>query len=246
VALQVDTRTGSAPYIEPLRAAGLPVEPAVLDAGDVAILGRGLGGAPTRIGVEIKQWDDVLMCVRSGRFADQLRRMRDLYEVRWLLIEGRIQAHDGLLAIRRSDRWYYPPGRVSYQEATSWLLTMCGVGGALLWRTESQSESVDWLRSLYWWWVSKDMDEHHAHLDFYQPPVQGLGAWEEPSPVQLVARNLPGIGPTRLRAVDATFPSVEEMVNAPESEWCAVEGIGPKTAKAIRRFVQSRRAGSGS
>jgi hypothetical protein len=89
VTLQVDTRTGSAPYIEPLRAAGLPVEPAVLDAGDVAILGRGPGGAPTRVGIEIKQWDDVLMCVRSGRFADQLRRMRDLYEVRWLLIEGR-------------------------------------------------------------------------------------------------------------------------------------------------------------
>jgi len=246
--IRVDTREGSKDYIAPLKAVGLEVEPCILAAGDFEIMGNGPSGRVIPIGVEVKQWDDVMACVRNGRFADQLRGMHAAYEVNWLLIEGRIKAVGKEVAIRKGDRWYAPPGRMSYQELTGWLLTMCSAAGVLLWRTESQQESVEWLRSLYWWWVSKDYEQHRAHLDFYLPPVTDgpIAPWQEPSLVVKLASVLPGIGSKLAYRVAEEFESIAEMIDAPAERWQTVEGIGPKRAEQLVRAIRFQHTKSGS
>ena len=85
--LRVDDRAGSKDLIPYLRKLGLETRLERLVAGDVEIIG--IDG--TVVLVEHKQWSDVLACVRSGRFAEQLRGMKREAHVNWLLIEGRLR-----------------------------------------------------------------------------------------------------------------------------------------------------------
>lgn len=240
MSLHLDKQAGSKELEAPLRAAGLNPTMVILPKGDVEIEGLGPGGRPLMVGVEFKTIPDVLACVRSGRFAEQLRGMRARYEVSWLLIEGEWRigqsAAASVLEVRERRGWE-SRGHYTYQEVVAWVLTMAQRGGALLWRTATREESVAWLRSLYWWWTSKEFEEHRAHLDWYQPPVTSEAMFEEPGLVQRVAAVLPGIGAERAVAAAGAFGSVREMVNADAKRWQVVEGIGPKTAKRVVEAV---------
>lgn len=243
--LRVDRRAGSAELERPLRAAEVPVEMDTLPVGDVELLGLGPGGRPLLIGVEYKAARDVLACVRDGRFAEQLRGMRQRYEVSWLLIEGEWRIDDGALEVRER-RGFRERGRYTYQEVAAWLLTMAQRGGVLLWRTRDREETVAWLRALYWWWTCKDFEEHRAHLAWYTPPYTPDNPMdmEPPSVVQKVAAALLSMGPTvdvnaeRAKAAAAVFPSVRAMVDAGVSDWRGVDGIGPKIAQRVVASVQ--------
>lgn len=243
--LRVDRRAGSAELESPLRAAGLAVEMDTMAAGDVELLGRGPGGRPLLIGVEYKSARDVLTCVRDGRFAEQLRRMRARYEVAWLLVEGEWRDEDGLLEVREAKGWR-ERGRYTYQEVAAWVLTMAQRGGVLLWRTRDRAESVAWLRTLYWWWTSKDFEEHRAHLNWYVPPYVAENPLDLAPPTMAVkvAAALLSQGPTvdvngeRARAAGAHFGSARAVMEAGEAEWRAVDGIGPKTARRVVEAAQ--------
>lgn len=232
--LLVDTRAGSKELIAPLQRLGVAVEPSTLPAGDVEFVGRGVGGAPVLVGVEYKKWGDLLQCVRSGRFADQLREMKKSYEVCWLLIEGRVRQPKRNLEVYSGARWMEQPGRFTYQEAASWVLTMAGVGGVQVWRTESQEESVLWLRTLYLWWSSKEWEDHRAHTDFFIPPY-GVGSTplEEPTWVQRIASQLPGIGPEKAVQAAQIFRSPREMMNSDGAGWERIKGITPKKSSKL-------------
>lgn len=236
--IHIDPRAGSLELYAPLLSAGLRPELITLPAGDVEIGGLGPAGRPLLIGIEYKSIPDVLTCVRSGRFAEQARKMAARYEVRWLLIEGEWQTDaEGLLAVRER-RGYRERGHHTYQEVASWVMTMVQRGGVLPWRTRDRAESVAWLRAMYWWWTSKDFEDHRAHLDWYQPPITGESPFEEPTLVQQVASVLPGIGGERALAASGAFGSVREMVNATELTWRGIDGIGPKIAKRVVEAMQ--------
>ena len=240
VSLRLDPRDGSKELKVPLLNAGLTVEVGTLPAGDVEITGRGPGGRPLLVGVEYKQVRDMLTCVRDGRFAEQLRKMKARHEVRWLLVEGEWRETEaGLLEVRER-KGFKERGRFTAQEVVAWLLTMTQCGGVLPWFTHDQDESVAWLRALYWWWTSKDYEKHRAHLDWYTPPYAPPNPFEdEPGVVQKVAAALLAQGVTvdvnseRARAAGKHFATVRAMVDADESVWRGVEGIGPKTAKRV-------------
>lgn len=239
--VRIDTRAGSCELEEPLRAKGLPVEMCSLPAGDVEIVGRGVGGRPMLIGCEFKTVRDALTCMRDGRYAEQLRGMRKRYEVIWLLVEGEWRANaEGLIEVRERRGWH-ERGRFTAQEYTAWLLTMMQQGGALLWTTANRDESVSWLRTLYWWWTAKELGMHRAHLAWHVPAYAPENPMEltPPGVVQKVAAALLAQGPTvdvngeRARAVGAAFGSVRAMLDAGVKEWTAVDGIGAKTAKRV-------------
>ena len=61
-----------------------------------------------------------------------------------------------------------------------------------------------------------------------------------------ILQGLPGIGPERAARLLDTFGSVESVLNADERSLGTVDGIGDKTAMAIRRIVSERRVGYGS
>ena len=131
--MRIDSSAGSKDLIEPLKRAGVPVEAATLQFGDVEIIGRGPEGRPVTVGVELKRLSDAFQCLRDGRFAAQLRGMRETYEVSWLLLEGRFQKDKrGHLQVFSKNRWQKAHGAVTYQEFAAWLQTMMMRGGALL------------------------------------------------------------------------------------------------------------------
>lgn len=232
MSLRLDSRAGSAELHEPLASAGLSPELCIMPAGDIEIMGHGPGGRPLLIGVEYKSIRDVLTCVRDGRFAEQSRKMAAYFEVRWLLIEGEWRTEHGLLEVRER-AGFRERGHHTYQEVVAWTLTMAQRGGVLLWRTRDRAESVAWLRAMYWWWTSKDYEEHRAHLDWYQPLPTGESPFEEAGLVQRVAAILPGIGSGRALAAAGAFGSIRQMAIASAAEWQRVEGIGPKTARRV-------------
>ena len=233
--MRIDTRAGSKEFIEPLRAMGVEVEEAILPAGDVEIVGNGPGGTPKLVGVELKTIEDVAACVRSGRFAEQQRRMKESFEVSWLLIEGRWRGDPKGLAVERgpAHRWFVIPGHITHQEIVAWSLTMAQCGGTLLWRTESRAESVAWLRALELWWTAKEWEDHRAHLDWYSPPLNHNPFEGEPSLAHKWAAELPGVGDKKARGVAKRFGSAYLLANATEAELVEVEGVGKKLAKGI-------------
>jgi hypothetical protein len=241
--MRVDTRAGSKDYIVPLQSAGVPAEGAHLVAGDFEIIGRGLNGRPTLVGVEVKKWPDLLQCLRDGRFADQQKKMKAAYEVRWLLVEGEweVRGRDIWLRSEGSGRWRKADGGHTVQEVTAWLFTQVMCGGTLYWPSPSRSYSVGWLRSLWLWWTAKDFEEHRAHLDWYVPPALG-GNWiSGPPPVQVVGRVLPGVGTHLCAMLSEEFTTPEEMMTLDEKRWCGVDGVGKKKFERIRRFWREKK-----
>lgn len=235
--MRVDTRAGSKDYITPLRNLGVSVSPEILAAGDFEILGSGPGGHPTLVGVEIKSVEDAVQCMRNGRFAAQLRGMRESFEVSWLLIEGRVLAGEKGMSVRRGERWYTIPGRVGYQEFAAWTQSMCQAGGVLLWRTETQAESVLWLRALELWWTTKEYEQHRAHLDYYQPPIVG-NPFAEPSLALRVAACLPHIGGVKAERAAKHFGSVKKIVLASAEDWTYIKGIGGRVAADVVAAIE--------
>ena len=234
--MRIDTRAGSKDYIEPLRRRGVEVDEATLPAGDMEILGNGPDG-PILVGVEHKKLPDLFQCIRNGRFADQLRKMREYYGVSWLVLEGRMRYRNGKLCIWRANSWKFQQGDVSLPEIFGYISTICQAGGILLMRTEDQSESVEWLRSLNNWWTVKKWEQHRAHLDFYKPEQIGGNPLLQPTLVQKVASMLPGLGVARAYAVSKQFDTISQMVQATALEWEAVEGIGKKGASNMVRAM---------
>lgn len=237
--MKVDTRAGSKELIEPLRALGVLVDPGILAAGDVEILGNGPEGRPILIGIEHKRIEDAIACMRDGRFADQMRAMRESFEVSWLLVEGEWERFDPKkdIAVRRGNKWFTIPGRVTYQEITAWLLTMAQAAGILLYRTRDKAESAAWLRALEMWWTAKEWEEHRAHLDWYQPPIVG-NPFAPPNLAVQVAACLPHIGATRAQKVADHFKSVKNMCCNSQEEWVKIEGVGKKIASAVVAAIE--------
>lgn len=250
--LRLDSQAGSVDLEAPLRSVGVPVEMTRLPAGDIEIQGRA-EHAPVMVGVEYKKLPDLLTCERDGRFAEQLRAMRQRYDVCWLLIEGEWRLGEepygrrqgDSLEVREKRGWENRAGH-SYQEIAAWVLTMAQRGGALVWRTRDQAESVAWVRSLYWWWTAKAFEEHRAHLMWYTPPWVPENPFElAPSVGRKVAAALLAQGPavdvnsTRAAAVAAHFGgSVRRMLTASEKEWREVEGIGAKIARRVMEVLK--------
>jgi len=213
-----------------------------LPAGDVEIVGGGPEGRPVMVGVEYKTIEDLASCVRSGRFADQLRGMRDYFEVSWLLIEGRWRGlgKDGI-EVRKGDiKWYKLPDRVSYGEIVSWCSTMSHAGGVLVWRTENQSESVAWLRAMELWWTTRQWEDHRAHLDWYTPPLQNNPFAGPPSIARRVAALLPGVGNKKSELVAKKFGTIKGLVEAKEAEWLEIPGIGKTLAVKIMKSIREK------
>lgn len=251
---RLDDRAGSKDLFKALHAVGVPVELARLPAGDIEMVGKGPEGRPLVCCVEYKQLSDVLACVRNGRFAEQAREMYANAEIRWLLVEGRIRIGRNSLIDTQADghRWYTPPGRYTYQEVAAWLTTMAHCAGVLLWRTESQQESVEWLRTLWLWLSSSEWQDHRAHMDWYTPPLDSGGdPWAcergKSRQVQIAKtlRSLPRIGTDKARRLagldkgeDRPFRSLWEAFQSSQDEWQRFKGVGKKDSATIVRTIR--------
>lgn len=248
--LRVDDRTGSRDLVPHLHKLGLATRLERLPAGDIEIIG--IDG--TVVLVEHKQWPDVFACVRSGRFAEQLRGMKREAHVSWLLIEGRLRLGEGGRLEYATDyredldltKWREADAGIKYQEVMAWLMTMAQCGGALLWHTHSPQQSALWLRGLYYWWTYQAWTEHRAHKAWFEPPPLWENPYAEPPLALKIAAMLPGIGSERANAIidvmgtETHYPSAEEVTQAGTVALMKVPGIGKTIATRVWEAWRAR------
>jgi ERCC4-type nuclease len=222
--LFVDTRAGSKDLVDPLRKAGMVVDPVMLDAADVEFYGRGVGGTSTSIGVELKHLYEI--CTDWDRLCGvQVVKMLPAYDHRWLIVEGEwAQDRQGRLVKRGKGgktRPYHGENNASALRKKLLTLEMCA--GMHVRLTRDTPDTVRFLNDLYRWWNDGDLDKHRSHLVLYHPVsliqdsafVSAVSAW-------------PTVGRQRAKAAERVFKTVRRAVLATESEWAGIETVDVK------------------
>lgn len=252
MSILVDPRIGSGDLVPTLRALGCPVESQSLDFADCAFVGNGPGGKPVLVGIELKQLDDILACVTSGRFSGhQLPGLVETYEEVYLVIEGiyRPNPKDGVLESRHGKDWRpVTIGHRSwmYRDFESFLTTIEIRGGVRLRRTSSRPETARMVAALYGWWQT-GVDEHTSHLAIDRTTQIALEQFmlrgttanllgerpKAPSLRHRIAVELPGLGIRKGGMAAGHFPSVKAMIMASPNEWARLPGIGKLMANNI-------------
>lgn len=233
--LLLDRRIGSADLADPLRTLGIPVDVCTLDFSDVMFCGNGPDGL-VQIGIELKQIRDLLNSIQDGRLSGhQLPGLLRQFDAVWLIVEGLWRpGTDGLLELHTRGRWApleLGRRRYQYREPDNYLTTLEIKAGIHVKRTANRDETARAVANLYRWWTDKSWAEHRSHLSLHRPSDSSLLV---PPPLRRrVARELDGVGHEKSAAVMGHFKTTRAMVNAPESEWVKIAGIGKTLARRI-------------
>jgi len=206
---------------------------ATLDSADFCFVGNGPGGESWLVGIERKKIRDLLGDL--GRFTSgQLPKMLDDYQARFLIIEGiwRRNYSTGLLEVPRSRRWEplaLGSRQFMHKELDGILNTFSLVAGLQVRQTADEKETVALVLSIYRWFTSKEFDEHRAHLA-QEPTVAVL---RKPNLVERIAKELPGIGWKKARAVSRRFKTPVELALSQSADWLEIPGIGKTLAGRV-------------
>lgn len=210
-----------------------------LDAGDIAF-----SGVCGTVGIELKRVTDALSCMYSSRLADvQLPRMREHYDVRYLVIEEPYRAEPGTGVLQRwktfpsskktiVGRWYDAhagKNRVTFQAFQMWLTTLTMQGQATLLRTGTLEETADLIKALYCWW---QRDDHRSMMVMHWDEGDSA-VLSRPTMLRRILALLPNVGWHRSGILCKRFSSVAEMVAAPPEAWLIERQIAMPTALKI-------------
>ena len=222
----VDTRAGSQDLIKPLQNLGLPVEETMLEFGDVAFSGRGLGGEPLLIGVEHKKVPDLVQSLNSDRLSGhQLPGMVTFYDRAWLVVEG-AWGQDGIgrTTMFQSKGKRRPlRGAPQAVELEKRLLTLETRGGIRVRHCPTRKDTLRFLIALYRFWTDKDLDEHRSHLALHAPDLDRTLCIPV-SDFRRIAAQIPGVGYLTSAAVEREFQgSFRRMMLATEKQWSEIQ-----------------------
>ena len=244
----VDERIGSRELLAPLRKAGLECELSHLDFADLAFVGRGLGGHPLMIGVELKNLADLVQSMTTGRLpGHQLPGLLRTYDPDltghrvYLIVEGewRTDRHGKLLRRGRRGVWTPMQGSPPASALRKRLLTLTTRAGVIVWPTLSRTDTVAFVADLYRFWSDASLDSHKSHLAIYNPDAD-RALLRTPSLAEHVAILLPGIGAEKAKAVAKRFRTVEAMLRAREADWLAIDGVGTKIARMAMAALRTK------
>lgn len=248
--LLVDYRSGSAELLQPLQAMGLPAELSHdMPFGDVAFIGRGEKGRAVSVGIEFKLLGECVASMRTERLqGHQVPGMWDMYDYRWLLVEGELLFNaKGQLLKRAKWRTDLKPlsGGMSVGEFHKRLLVLHLCGGINPVLTPDRQHSLKWIEGLYRTFTDCDLDEHKSHIAIYQAPT--------PVPISDFRRAVsmwPHLGFKSSKAVEAHFGgSVARACLAPVGEWAEIQTmddkgktrrLGEKAGRDIVKFLEGK------
>ena len=234
--LLVAEESGSKELIAPLQRMGLPAEGvthAVLPFGDVAFMGRGEGGAPLYIGIELKKVGELAQSLLTKRFqGHQLIGLTKDFDRRYLLVEGDFH-HDeqGRCVVFRGAGKPKPlqgaPNAVAFEQE---LLNITTRGGCIVVPKTTRRDVLRWIQACYRYWSDKDLDQHKSHLAIYAPDLD-KGLLTPPSDFRkALTVLLPGIGFTVSKAVEEYVGRDESLrvqllrtLSMKETEWAGLE-----------------------
>ena len=204
------------------------------------------------IACERKKIGDLCQCINDGRFLFQMQNCKEAgADYLCLILEGTMRAspEDGLLEIptwgvndrtgRRAEVWTPVKPAIMHSRLIQYLLELQLLAGILVFQTRDVKQTAAVVLSLYSFF-QKPIDDHSSLKQFYtdRPPQVAL---IRPGLVKRVAKELDGVGWTRASDVAEHFDSVHSMMNATESEWMKIPGIGKKIAKSVVLSISGKK-----
>lgn len=236
-----------------LRRHDIPLSVTRLEYGDAHWCGNGPDGPMTVMyAVERKRVRDLVNGMRDRRLSGhQLRGMRRLYDLVGLVVEGAWRAGEGgELEVRSGNNGGWHPltvgkSLVLHRSVAAYLLSLEWCGGMTVWRTTDTVETAAMYAAAYRWTTEKLWDDHHSHDQLYAPVTVEAGRPYEPTMVERMAAQLPGVD-RRARLVAGYFKTPLEMVTATKADWLKVKprtekekglGIGPTIATEVVRAL---------
>ena len=203
-----------------------------VEYGDVCFVGAPVDGQGTLVTGERKKLGDMISCIESGRHINQIRRA---YQAGWnrqfLIFQVDQPIREGVggfLEIRYSKSWspYTGTGKeFHYNKLMDYLNEIYWLGGIQVITTHSTKQSVEAIVSVYR--VLSKPPEGHRILDkFYSAPIPKVSLLGVPPLIERMAKELPGVGWERSKAIAARFVTVRRMARATEEEWLDVPMIG--------------------
>lgn len=234
--IQIDSRIGSKQMAPLLQRLGLAVETCFLEYGDIAFTNawERLGCDPISIGIEMKNLDDVLACIQSGRYAGhQLPGMISSYNHCWLLICGQIRPHPatGILEVNKGTNGhnYWMPAGFSrrpwlWRDLESWLMTITMKGAVRIQWVPNWEHGAQWIKMCHSW---HQKDDHRSHLVMAgtKDIFSDTALLVKPSLLRRLAAQLPGVLEIRSRFVADHFKTIEAMMKATPEEWAGIEVV---------------------
>jgi ERCC4-type nuclease len=219
-----DRETDILPY---LRRHDLPISVQRLEYGDAHWVGNGPAGPlSVMYAVERKKIRDLVNGMRDRRLAGhQLRGMRRLYDRIALVVEGPWRCgENGELEVLDGGWHALTVGRslILYDSVANYLLGAQLRGGVMVWRTMSVVETAALYATAYRSETEKLWADHHSHDQIYAPVTVDAGRPYEPTMVERMAAQLPGVD-RRARLVARYFKTPVEMVMAGPAEWLKVK-----------------------
>lgn len=236
--IYLDPRAGSGDLITEISPRPQLVQ---LDSGDVMFTGYGPNGQ-CLIGIEVKKLGDALACMQDGRLLTQMRKMHEDYEYCFLVVEDEFQPDpNGYLQKRLrkkspTGKWssfwvdalYGNRQRILYIDFMRWLFSISLIGQMMVWRTSSRHETGELVSGLHGWFQKEWTD--HKSLRMFD--TSSRPQFIVPSiPAQVAHVLAGGIGWDKAMKVAEYFGSVSAMINASESDWKQVPGIGDEIAR---------------
>ncbi len=200
--------------------------------GDTCFVGAPIDGIGTLACQERKKLGDMVSCIESGRHIEQVRRA---YQAGWtrqtliLQLDQPIRkGTGGFLEVRRGKEWspYTVTGKeFHYDKLMAYLQEIYWLAGVQVVTTRSTKESVEAIVYIYRA-LSIPPDSHHLLDKYYSAPIPKVSMLGVPSLIERVAKELPGVGWGRSKAIREKFGTVRAMVNGTDAEWLSVDGIG--------------------
>lgn len=232
-----------------------------LDSADAIITGNGPHGAVT-IGVEVKSLGSLLSGLSSGRLQTQAVKMLDTYSYSYILYFGPYKIDESdekrTIQVPRARSWSafnigsrtFPFG---YLHNALLELSVLGIQSI---HFNNVGMVAEWIGCTARWWNKKWTD--HSLFRVLDSTQQQSGSSRKLEPnndgglstallpgidsatklKMKVASAFDGMGFERSLAAAEHFTSVSAMINASESQWLQVPGIGKVLARSISESVR--------
>jgi len=199
------------------------------------------------IGIEIKKIGDLINSISTGRLSGhQVPGLLNAYHKVYLLVEGvwRGDPISGKVQIYRGIWKDTHTGKRTFTLAGVWgyLNSLAVQAGIIVIPTTNMKSTVMTIKILKNWWSEKWESHHSLHALYKPQPPQVYVPQREHGKILLryVAAELPGIGWQKAVLVEEKFGTVKRMVEAKESEWLEIEGIGKLTAHMVYKALREK------
>ena len=217
---------------------GMKAERAVLPAADFCFEGNGPNG-PVNIGVERKTLHDMLNCIEDARYNQQRIKMKQLYDISVLMVEGHWRPHEQgymMEGFNNGTTWGYCKGRgrVMYSTLYRYLIGVASTGVIITYPKNPWQCAYDVVEWFHFW--NKSYNSHRSMREIQKVSIPTMNF--RPSLVRKWAADLPGVGVELSELAERKFRKPITLARADESEWLSIPGVGVKTAKQIVKEIQ--------